>query len=796
MKKLTTIYLCTLFLLFCFTIQVKASEQEVSDIEKEQLATLLSIDSEDILSIEVVYDFCDEPSFLLVDIAPYGYAIVFREFNIISERSVSEGAVSPYDAIDGKKYYMGPMGYFFYNNDKYIDILTQAEFNSNDIPMIKRAITEIMDKLRDRQQTDNTDMTLINSMPAESFTASSDVLITHADVFNNIGFGDNNNDTCGPVAAQLLLSYYAVVENKDYVPASWLHYDTSSNFKYDSKSELLHKDMQKRMKTTFGGTVPWTVADGINSYLKASTLRRSLMVTADWHCPTTSNNIKQTILSDNPCIIFTCLYAYPGFKYDRHVMVAYGFKNTFLPTFIVHTGWWDSNYIKPTLDIEIEGLWIVGSVTLEHGPSKNLETGKSVSLKSYVNLSKKASENEWTSSDPSIATVTNTGSVKAISAGQVTIKHNNKESNQITKFQFECYVPVKTLKIIKPDNDTLNNLTVNVDGSGGKIISLQIIYSPAKVTYPTFHWVSSNNDIISVDEYGIVTVKAAGKAKITVSDTTGKKKHTITLTVKYNPDSIQLKETEKFMLKGSKYTPTVILTPKKNLDLNAKKSLVWVSSNTAVATVDEKGKITAVSNGEAVISVKTKSGLQTSIKVNVVVPPTSLSIKALTDTEKILTIDENGSNASKLQLEKIFAPDNATDNFIWTSSNPKVISVTNNGFITALKNGTATIKVTDGLKKKSASIFLTVYHNPSGITFKETSKTIKVALRFTPVFTIEPQKTVYPKAKNELTWSSSNSNIAKVDENGKILGISEGTATITVKTKNGKTATIQITVIK
>lgn len=63
MKKLIGLFLCVLFVSFGFFITAKASEPEVTDIEKEQLALLLSVDSTDILSVEVVYDFCDEPSF-------------------------------------------------------------------------------------------------------------------------------------------------------------------------------------------------------------------------------------------------------------------------------------------------------------------------------------------------------------------------------------------------------------------------------------------------------------------------------------------------------------------------------------------------------------------------------------------------------------------------------------------------------------------------------------------------------------------------------------------------------------
>ena len=59
--------------------------------------------------------------------------------------------------------------------------------------------------------------------------------------------------------------------------------------------------------------------------------------------------------------------------------------------------------------------------------------------------------------------------------------------------------------------------------------------------------------------------------------------------------------------------------------------------------------------------------------------------------------------------------------------------------------------------------------------------------------TINPSDTTDSKA---LTWTTSNSKVATVDSNGKVTGISEGEATITVRTSNGKTASCKVTVIK
>lgn len=116
-------------------------------------------------------------------------------------------------------------------------------------------------------------------------------------------------------------------------------------------------------------------------------------------------------------------------------------------------------------------------------------------------------------------------------------------------------------------------------------------------------------------------------------------------------------------------------------------SVTWSSSNTDAATVDDKGLVTAVAEGTAVITATTVQGGHTascSISVqNAEIPVTGVSISS-----ESLSLEENEVH----QLTVIFEPENATNKAItWSSSNPNVAEVSAGGLVTAKSAGTATI---------------------------------------------------------------------------------------------------------
>lgn len=124
----------------------------------------------------------------------------------------------------------------------------------------------------------------------------------------------------------------------------------------------------------------------------------------------------------------------------------------------------------------------------------------------------------------------------------------------------------------------------------------------------------------------------------------------------------------------------------------------WSSSNTKVAKVNAKGKITGKKKGTATITVTLKSGISASVKVKV--QKTNVKTTKLTVSTKTVTLKKGKS----LTLETVVTPLTSTDKVTFTTSNKKVATVSKTGKITAKKKGTAKITVASGSKKVTVKV--------------------------------------------------------------------------------------------
>ena len=132
--------------------------------------------------------------------------------------------------------------------------------------------------------------------------------------------------------------------------------------------------------------------------------------------------------------------------------------------------------------------------------------------------------------------------------------------------------------------------------------------------------------------------------------------------------------------------------------------VTWKSSDEKVATVDEKGKVTAVGNGTATITVTSVSGNYTAtVAVTVKIPVEIENIAIETEKEILTKIGETTDLKIKIK------PENAdAQKLIWKSENEMVAAVDENGKVTAVGNGTVAITVTTEDGKIMASIMITV----------------------------------------------------------------------------------------
>ncbi len=317
-------------------------------------------------------------------------------------------------------------------------------------------------------------------------------------------------------------------------------------------------------------------------------------------------------------------------------------------------------------------------------------------------------------------------------------------------------------------------------GTKGK---LKATVYPTTATNKKVKWTSSNPKVVTVDSNGNVTCIAAGTSVITCVTAEGGYKAQCVIKVYAKPTSIKLSHSKGtlYTTKRGKLTATVLPENAYN------KTVIWSSSNPKVATVTQTGALTAVGSGTTVITAKTAVGGLTAKCVLTVKPKVQVTDIALNKTSGSMY-----KNAS-YQLKCSIYPSNATFKQVkWSSSDPKIVSVSSTGLVKALKAGRATV-------------YCKSVDNPGVVgvcTIKVVVKTTGVKLNYTKGSIYQDnigvlKATVYPSdaTNKNVKWTSSNPKVATVDANGRVKGISAGKAVITCTTVNGgHKATCSITV--
>lgn len=347
----------------------------------------------------------------------------------------------------------------------------------------------------------------------------------------------------------------------------------------------------------------------------------------------------------------------------------------------------------------------VKKVTLNKKSATLLE-GKRLVLK--ASLSPKNTTQKkltWSSSDKKIATVSTSGVVKAVKEGKATITVKVKGTNKKATCRITVIKPVKVKKI------TLNAKSASLYEGSKK--TLKVTFDPKNTTETTITWSTSNKKVATVTSKGVVKAVKKGTATITAKVKGTSKKATCKITVKAKKtikvSKVSFSESKKTIQEGATYQTKVTVSPSNA----ANKAVTYKSSNTSVATVDSKGKVTAKKPGSATITATAKdgSGKKASCVVTVKAkPPVVVKVTSLTFAQKEVAIEEGTTYQTKVTV----SPSNASNKAVtYKSSNTSVATVDANGKVTAKKEGNATITATakDG-SGKSASMKVVVKFAP------------------------------------------------------------------------------------
>lgn len=452
----------------------------------------------------------------------------------------------------------------------------------------------------------------------------------------------------------------------------------------------------------------------------------------------------------------------------------------------------------------------------------------------------------------------------------VTTKYLRLQGTEFGEWRFE----IKEIEVYDESNITVEDMHINRDEMKLDLTNkqfsteqLEVKLAPSNAADQTVIWTSSDSNVASVDENGLVTAQNIGKAVITAtSQNNANIKKTCTVTVvrgiaapeisvaltadkkginiRWNTVTgatkyvlqravVDKEKVEVYSGTGTSYTDQNLeqntyvyyLVAKSNggeyvwdskvvesekiaipirvegveadnkpLDIfvgesaylsasvtpnNATETgITWESNNTSVATVDEKGQVTAVKEGIAIITARSVDNPTAKVDFVVNCNPilmTNIVLDRANDTVQL---------GDKVTLAATLYPQDATyKDIVWSSSNDSVATVDRSGVVKAVGKGTAKITVSSVKQPEiKAEYEITVRVDVVKITLNKDTLTLQPGDAETLYATIYPENAT----NKNFHWTSSNPNVADVEASGRVVAFLEGTVTITAVTSDGK----------
>ena len=341
-------------------------------------------------------------------------------------------------------------------------------------------------------------------------------------------------------------------------------------------------------------------------------------------------------------------------------------------------------------------------------------------------------------------------------------------------FTTQCPGWTKTMGIwVQPES-----LTLGVEST------YQLIYSATskRGSDYTVEWTSSAPAVASVNQNGTVTAVFPGSATITAKlDGDAGLTAACQVEVKRYASGVTLDRTQLTLYAGTTFALTPTITPNDATD----KTITWLSSDEAVATVTD-GVVTAWKAGTATIEARIQyDWLSTNALCTVTVKQYATGV-TLNKTDA--TVYTGGT----VTLTATVSPADASDKGVtWSSSDNSVATVSASGVVTGVKVGSATITATakDG-SKKSAGCQITVWTSAASVTI---SPATEAMLKPGDQLMLTADEQPASAHDRSVTWSTNNASVARVDS-GKVTAMARGKASITATAHNGKAATCTVTV--
>ena len=346
------------------------------------------------------------------------------------------------------------------------------------------------------------------------------------------------------------------------------------------------------------------------------------------------------------------------------------------------------------------------------------------------------------------------------------------EGKVVTRIPVEVCIPVDSVKL----PDAPESLFV------GAQAVLPVSVLPLDASYPQVTWKSSDDTILSVNEFGVVRALRQGSAVITAAADGVICEHPMRAVIPVEALTLTASR------EGSLLTrETLTLTASALPEIADDKTVRWTSSNEKIAKVSADGVVTAVSAGSCDIlaTANDQGGATASYKVTI-----EQGIENIT-----LSTDKTTLHPDEVaQFTAVVSPDDAVDKtLVWSSSAPSIAMVDQNGLVTPTGAGVVTIYAT-AKNGVTAALTLRVYSSylPEEFTLESASMYMNIGETYQLTFTAYPEG-----SDTSASWKSSKTSVVTVDKNGKLKAVGAGTATVSVYSTldASVSASIKITVL-
>lgn len=361
-----------------------------------------------------------------------------------------------------------------------------------------------------------------------------------------------------------------------------------------------------------------------------------------------------------------------------------------------------------------------------------------------------------------IVTVSATGEVLAKKKGAVTVTATLNGQSATCDIQV-----LKAPKTFKLD---VTDVLLGYDAATGQGDRVTLMPTLTKNSASLLTYADYDPAVLSVEGETLIAV-GTGTTRVTAM-TFNKLKATVSVTVLPAPTTAKFEPEDLTVCAGEKCALKVVFN-------EGSASAMRYEVSGGCVQVDQNGVLTALNQGTATVRATAINGVTAECAVTVKAAPTKLFVEPAA-----LTL---GVGETSDPLKVTTDVEDAEGSYTFTTSKKSVVTVNDEGEVTAKKKGSANIKVTSagGLNKQ---VKVTVKAAPKGVTV--TPKSLELGTGDTAQLKAELTKNSWSNVR----FTSSDPTVVEVDDTGLVTALRGGTAVITAATHNGKTDTCVVTV--